>query len=81
MDAPPIVMHLARSVNGAPPLAWKEYDDHFVIVMSDGRKYTFAKKNPELPRHKTELDDMKEPVDRAEIPQPLHQRKPPRRDK
>ncbi|HEY6008409.1 MAG TPA: hypothetical protein VIU40_08810 [Geobacteraceae bacterium] len=51
--APQIVIDLAASVNGEP-LAWKEYDDHWNIVMTDGRKYAFRKDAP-LPRKQDTL--------------------------
>ncbi len=43
MTIPQIVLDLAATVNGGTPLAWHEYDDHWTIVMQDGRKMHFAK--------------------------------------
>jgi len=43
MDTPQIVLELSASVNGGYPTAWKEYPDRWVIVVADGRKFTFPK--------------------------------------
>ncbi len=61
---PQIVQELAASAGGTP-IAWKEYDDHFAIVMEDGRKLTFQKARSSAvskPRLQQTLDDFKEHV-------------------
>jgi hypothetical protein len=58
---PEIVMQLSASVSGGTPIAWKEYDDKWVIVVADGRKYTFKKNDPELPRRLETVASYKEP--------------------
>lgn len=51
--APRIVLELAASVSGVP-LRWYEFDDKWVILMTDGRKVHFKKEDPQLPRrHET----------------------------
>jgi hypothetical protein len=52
MSAPKIVLDLSASVGGGTPLAWKEYDDKWVIVVADGRKFTFKKDDLKLPRRR-----------------------------
>ena len=61
MDAPAIIQQLAAASRGTP-IAWKEYDDHIVIVFEDGRKLTFQKIDPGKPRREQTLTDVKEHV-------------------
>ncbi len=42
MHIPPIIQQLAATAGGTP-IAWKEYDHHYVIVFEDGRKLAFRK--------------------------------------
>jgi hypothetical protein len=62
--APKIVLELAASVSGVP-LRWYEYDDKWVILMTDGRKVHFKKKDPELPRRRETTDSYKPGVHRT----------------
>ena len=39
---PALIQQLAAS-EGGKALSWKEYDDHIVIVLVDGRKLTFPR--------------------------------------
>lgn len=79
MTAPQIVLDLAASVNGGTPLAWHEYDDHWTIVMEDGRKIHFAKNAgaPSKPQHELTVQDHREETTEEKPPR----RHPPRRDK
>jgi hypothetical protein len=58
---PEIVTRLAATVGGTV-LAWHEYDDHFVIVMVDGRKIIFGKMDASQAGNSITPDDIKEPV-------------------
>jgi hypothetical protein len=57
MTTPDIITRLAASVGGIV-LAWREYDDHFTVVMMDGRKMTFRKNDPSQPRNTMQPTDM-----------------------
>ncbi len=73
MNAPLIVQQLAATVQGVP-LAWREYDDKWVIIMEDGRKLTFKKAEIGTPRAQDTVQDYKAGVE--ETPQDKHRRKP-----
>lgn len=79
MTMPQIVLDLAATVNGGTPLAWHEYDDHWTIIMQDGRKMHFAKNAAAVqkPQHELTVQDHKEPA----VDQNPPRRHPPRRDK
>ena len=49
MSAPDIVVQLAASVSGIP-MKWREEDNYFVIIMTDGRKYRFPKDRASEPQ-------------------------------
>jgi hypothetical protein len=61
---------LTKLVSQEPPIApefripailkWYEYDDHFTVVLEDGRKITYKKADPEKPRHELTPADIKE---------------------
>ena len=61
MDAPAIIQQLATQAGGTP-IAWKEFDDHFVIVFEDGRKLTFQKADPAQTRRTMTPANVKEHV-------------------
>jgi hypothetical protein len=73
MDAPKIVRDLAASVNGEV-LRWREEDNNFVILMTDGRKFRFPKTAPEKPRRDQTPDDFKAPVDQTPDPDKHHRK-------
>ncbi len=56
-NAPRIVVQLAATVGGTP-MKWREDDDHWIIIMTDGRKYHF-KKTDSKPRHEETVADVK----------------------
>ncbi len=54
MHIPPIIQQLAATAGGTP-IAWKEYEHHYVIVFEDGRKLTFP--NVDLTKSGTSGDE------------------------
>ena len=73
MDAPKIVRDLAASVNGEI-LRWREEDDNFVILMTDGRKVRFPKSAPDKPRRDQTPEDFKAGVDETPNPDKPHRK-------
>lgn len=57
MIPPHIVVDLAATVSGIP-MKWREDGDHWIIIMTDGRKYRF-KKTDSVPRHEETVQDTK----------------------
>lgn len=73
MDAPKIVTDLAASVSGIP-MKWREQDNQWVIILTDGRKYRFPKDTEGKPRAQETKADYKAPVDVTPNPDKPHRK-------
>ncbi len=62
MGAPLIVEQLAATVSGVP-WQWKEFDTHWVVIMTDGRKYKFPKDEKGVPRSQETVETYKPAVE------------------
>ncbi len=72
MGAPLIVQQLAATVSGVP-WQWKEFDTHWTIIMTDGRKYKFPKDEKGVPRSQETTETYKPAQE--QVPQPEHRKK------
>lgn len=77
MNTPQIVIDLAASVSGVPT-KWREEDNYWVIIMTDGRKYRFPKEGDPKPRNQETPADYKPGIDQTADPEHRHRKNKPK---